>query len=282
MAWPNLEHLVASPDVERRHNVADHLLIGQEMLAERLLRPDALGSSHLVMMPSMPLTPADRLLQDCRGAVGQVRFGFGSKRQVWAFEERHQLDAAGSAEELAREDPGAFLDMALAFHDEFTAVSNSWRVRDRIQALAADLLGRGDGELLARATHALVDGQLAVRHWLLAAFVAGPPLAVFRGLQEALGRAYLPQDHWALLARLRTLAEAHGWTFGADAARVLAELAQFSARPEDRRVALDLLARFGGPAATACLARAARGDADPEVRAKASELLGSCADGESG
>jgi hypothetical protein len=230
----------------------------------------------------MPLTPADRLLQDCRGAVGQVRFGFGSKRQVWAFEERHQLDAAGSAEELAREDPGAFLDMALAFHDEFTAVSNSWRVRDRIQALAADLMRRGDGELLARATHALVDGQLAVRHWLLAAFVAGPPLAVFRGLQEALGRAYLPQDHWALLARLRTLAEAHGWTFGADAARVLAELAQFSARPEDRRVALDLLARFGGPAATACLARAARGDADPEVRAKASELLGSCADGESG
>ncbi|MFI5268313.1 MAG: hypothetical protein ACHQ7M_13145 [Chloroflexota bacterium] len=222
----------------------------------------------------MPADRAERLLQDCRGAVGEVRFGFGSKRQVWAFEDRHQLDAAGLSEQLARIDPLVCLEMAVAFHDEFAAVSNSWRVRDRIQMLAAGLCGRGDGELLARAAAALVDDHLAVRHWLVTAFVSGPAMGVFRGLEEALVRAYLPQDHWALLARLRPLAETRGWTFGADATRVLAELAQFSARPEDRGQALDLLARFGGPAATPCLARAARGDADVDIRARALGLLG--------
>ncbi|HVA26304.1 MAG TPA: hypothetical protein VMW62_18160 [Chloroflexota bacterium] len=221
----------------------------------------------------MAANVTDRILQDCRGAVGEVRFGFGSKRQVWAFEERHQLDASALAEGLAREDTAAFLDMAVAFHDEFAAVSNSWRVRDRIQALAAELCSRGDGELLERFAAALVDGHLAVRHWLVAAFVAGPPMVVFRGLEAALVRAYVTQDHWALLARLRPLAEAHGWVFDVAAAHVLAELAQFSARPEDRGLALDLLARLGGPAAVPDLARAASGDADPEVRAQAARFL---------
>jgi hypothetical protein len=222
----------------------------------------------------MPADLAECLLRDCRGAVGEVRFGFGSKRQVWAFEERHQLDAPALAGELARSNPLGFLDLAVAFHDEFAAVSNAWRVRDRIQALAADLCRRGEGELLAAGAAALVDEHLAVRHWLVAAFAAGPALAVFRGLEEAFVRAYLPQDEWALLGRLGPLAEATGWLFGADASRVLAGLAQFSARPEDRGQALELLARFGGPAAPPCLARAARADADPDVRAHASHLLG--------
>src|SRR5581483_7398123 len=82
---------------------------------------------------------AEAILQDCRGAVGEVRFGFGSKRQVWAFEDRHQLDVPALVEELASASPAEFLELAVAFHDEFAAVSNAGRARDRIQALTADL-----------------------------------------------------------------------------------------------------------------------------------------------
>ncbi|HLG69578.1 MAG TPA: hypothetical protein VK009_04050 [Chloroflexota bacterium] len=221
----------------------------------------------------MPTELAERILQDCRGAVGEVRFGFGSKRQVWAFEDRHRLDVPALAEELASSSPAEFLDLAVAFHDEFAAVSNAWRARDRIQALTAEMCRAADPPFLDRVAGALIDDHLGVRHWLVAAYLVGPPLVAFRGLEEALPRAYLPQDQWALLARLRTLAEANGWAFGPDTSRTLASLAQFSARPEDRQLALELLARFGGPAAMAALDRAARGDADPAVRAKARELL---------
>jgi hypothetical protein len=222
----------------------------------------------------MPSDLADSLLRDCRGAVGEVRFGFGSKRQVWAFEERHQLDAAALAAELAVSDPAAFLDLAVAFHDEFAAVSNSWRVRDRIQALAADLIRSADPDLLAAASDALVDDHLALRHWLLAAFVAGPPEAVLAGLESALARAYVPQDHWAILARVRSLGPSRPLI--REAAAVLASLAQYSARPEDRCQALDHISHLAGPAAPDLLSRASTADADPVVRVFASELLARC------
>lgn len=216
---------------------------------------------------------AERILEDCRGAVGEVRFGFGSKRQVWAFEDRHRLDVPALVDQLAASDPLAFVHLAVTFHDEFTAVSNAWRARDHIERLVADLCLRGDSSVLEMAAGAVVDDGLAVRHWLVAAYLAGPPLVVFRGLEEALTRAYQPQDQWALLARLRTLAEHHGWAFGPDTSRVLANLAQFSARPEDRQLALELLAHFSGPTAIPHLARATKGDADPDVRTRARELL---------
>src|SRR5438093_339359 len=104
---------------------------------------------------------AERIMADCRRAVGEVRFGFGSKRQVWAFEERHELDAAALAEQLARCDQLAFLDFAVAFHDAFAAVSNAWRARDKIQALTAELCRSGDRDFLEHATAQLVDGSLA-------------------------------------------------------------------------------------------------------------------------
>ena len=226
----------------------------------------------MVMMPSMPSDLAERILRDCRGAIGEVRFGFGSKRQVWAFEDRHQLDAAALAEELAARDPAAFLELAVAFHDDFAEVSNAWRVRDRIQALTMQLAAAGDPAILAQASSALVDDHLAVRHWLVAALLAGPSPAVFRALEDALARAYLPQDRWALLARLASLAETHACTFGDSTVQALATLAQFSARPEDRLRALDFLARFGGRSAAPTLVRAARADADPTVRAQATAL----------
>src|SRR5581483_7957694 len=201
---------------------------------------------------------AEAILQDCRGAVGEVRFGFGSKRQVWAFEDRHQLDVTRLVEELAAEDGAAFLELALAFHDEFAEINNPWPVRDRIQALVADLCLTGNLKLLASAAQGLVDDKLAVRHWLVAAFVCGPAGPVFEGLEAALTRAYQPADQWALLGRLRTIAQDNGWTFGADTARQLASLAQLSPRPQERIDALELLARFGGPASSMVLARAAR------------------------
>ena len=68
---------------------------------------------------------ADRILEDCRKAVREVRFGFGSKRQVWAFEEQHTIDAAGLLSQLA---PLELLQLALHFHEEFAAVTNPWRV----------------------------------------------------------------------------------------------------------------------------------------------------------
>lgn len=219
----------------------------------------------------MPLT--ERILSDCRGAVGEVRFGFGSKRQVWAFEDRHREDVVGLVEDMASHDPTAFLDLALLFHEEFAAVSNAWRVRDRIESLVAELCQSGPAGFLDRASSALVDDHLAVRHWLLSAYVSASPLAVFRGLEAALGRAYQPQDQWALLSRLRALSEVQGWSFAPDTVRLLASLAQFSFRSEDRLQALDLLARFGGPSSTIILTRATRGDSDPAVRARAGELL---------
>jgi len=225
------------------------------------------------MMPGVANQLAEQILEDCRGAVGEVRFGFGSKRQVWAFEDRHRIDVAGLADRLAKGSPAAFLHFAVAFHDEFAAVSNAWRLRDRIQELVADLCRGGAVDILEHAAEALVDRHLVVRHWLLAAFVAGPPPIVIRALEDALTRAYQPQDHWALMSRLRALAQEHGWAFSADTNRLLINLAQFSPRSEDRLAALDLLARFGGPAATPCLARAAKGDADPAVRAHATNLL---------
>jgi hypothetical protein len=216
-------------------------------------------------MASLP----DLILEDCRNAVGEVRFGFGSKRQVWAFEDRHQVDVVAVVEELARNDPGALLDLAVALHDEFAAVSNAWLVRDRIQALVARLCAESGGDFLARVAAGLVDDHLAVRHWLVAAFLGAPPLVAFRGLEEALPRAYQPQDHWALLVRLQALAADHGLGFGPDTLHLLASLAQFSARPEDRQRALGLLARFGGAAAQPVLVRAAKGDADAAVRSSA-------------
>ena len=222
----------------------------------------------------MPDGLAERILRDCRGAVGEVRFGFGSKRQVWAFEDRHQLDAAALAEELAQSDPPSFLELAVTFHDEFAAVTNSWRVRDRIQGLMADLSRRADAELLARIADALVDDHLSLRHWLVAAFAAGPPATVFRAFEEAVGRAYLPRDLWALLPRLHLLAEAHGWTLRRDATAVVIALAQFSTRSEDRMRAIEMLASFGDPTAGPLLARAARGDADASVRAHAQAQIG--------
>ncbi|HEX6510752.1 MAG TPA: hypothetical protein VF157_00510 [Chloroflexota bacterium] len=215
----------------------------------------------------------ERILADCRQAVGEVRFGFGSKRQVWAFEERHQLDAAALAEELARAAPDHFLELAIAFHDEFVAVSNAWRVRDRIESLMAELCRAGGTEFLARVAAGLVDNGLAARHWLVAAFSYAPPPVVVTGLEQALDRAYQPADHWALLARLAALAEGNGWILGPPAVSRLAELAQFSPRSDDRIRALELLARLGGSEAAAPLARAARGDADPHVRAYAAGLL---------
>jgi hypothetical protein len=216
---------------------------------------------------------AERILADCRGAIGEVRFGFGSKRQVWAFEERHQLDAAGLAEQLAEQDASMFLELALAFHDEFAVVSNAWRVRERIQGLTSELCRASGEAFLTDAALGLVDDSLAVRHWLVAAFLAAPPRIAFDGIEAALVRAYQPQDQWALLARLGSLAQQHGWTFGPDTARVLASLAQLASRAEDRCQALDLLARHAGPAAATCLPRAARGDSDPEVRQHAAGLL---------
>ncbi len=216
---------------------------------------------------------AGRILEDCRGAVGQVRFGFGSKRQVWAFEDRHQLDVVALIDELAAASPGDLLQLAVAFHDEFVAVSNAWRARDRLQAHTAALCRRGDAAFLESVAGQLVDSRLAVRHWLAAAYSAGPPLVVFRGLEEALPKAYLPQDQWALLNRLRTLADQHGWAFGSETSRVLASLAQFSAHSEDRKLALELLAGFGGPDAVTYLARAAKADADADVRAAAEGFL---------
>ena len=221
----------------------------------------------------MPTDLAERILQDCRGAVGEVRFGFGSKRQVWAFEERHQLDVSALIEELAAPDAAAFLDFAVRFHDEFAAVSNAWHVRDRIQALAAQLCRAGDPVFLESAAAALVDDHLAVRHWLIAAFVAAPPAVVFRGLEDALVRAYQPPDQWALLARMRSLAQEHSWPFSPGATQVLANLAQFSASAEQRCQALDLMAQFSGTAGSAVLARAACGEADPAIRAHAADLL---------
>ena len=50
------------------------------------------------MMPAVARELAQCILEDCRGAVGEVRFGFGSKRQVWAFEDRHKLDAVSLVE----------------------------------------------------------------------------------------------------------------------------------------------------------------------------------------
>jgi hypothetical protein len=216
---------------------------------------------------------AARILEDCRRAVGEVRFGFGSKRQVWAFEERHEMDVCSLVDQLAGESPAGLLELAVAFHDEFAAVSNSWRVRDRIQHAVAELCRWADGELLEGVAAALVDGHLAVRHWLVAALAAAPALVAFRQLEDALPRAYRPKDQWALLGRLETLAEANGWAFGPAASRVLAGLAQYSFRPEERLRAVELLARFGGPQAQACLDRAAKGDGDASVRGRSAELL---------
>lgn len=213
---------------------------------------------------------ADRILEDCRKAVREVRFGFGSKRQVWAFEEQHTIDAAGLLSELS---PVELLELALHFHEEFAAVTNPWRVRERMERLLGELMPSGRAELVDRASQALVDDHLAVRHWLLAAFVAGPPLAVFDGLQEGLNRAYIASDQFAILARLRVLAEKHGWLFSSDTCRALAVLAQFALKPDERQHALELLASFGGPSARPVLTRAARGDADEGVRAYAAGLL---------
>ena len=221
-------------------------------------------------MGSVPSTVAERILEDSRKAVGEVRFGFGKKRQVWAFEERHTIDAAGLLDELS---PAELLDLCLHFHDEFAAVSNPWRVRDRMERLLAEGFARGDAALARRGTEAVVDDNLGVRHWLLAAVVNGPAKDVFDGLEAALSRAYLPPDQWALLARLRAIAGERGWRFSPDTTRALAILAQFALKPEERQHALELLASLCGDAARACLTRAARGDADEAVRAYASGLL---------
>ncbi|MBV8085351.1 MAG: hypothetical protein JO247_11110 [Chloroflexi bacterium] len=213
---------------------------------------------------------ADRILEDCRKAVREVRFGFGSKRQVWAFEEQHTIDAAGLLSQLS---PLELLQLALHFHEEFAAVTNPWRVRERMERLIGELMPDGSAEFLDHISQALVDEHLALRHWLLAGFVSGPPLAVFDGLQDALNRAYIASDQFAILARLRPLAEKHGWMLGADASRDVAVLAQFAQKPEERQQALDLLATFGGPSARPVLTRAARGDAEEGVRAYAAGLL---------
>lgn len=221
----------------------------------------------------MPLELAGRILEDCRRAVGEVRFGFGSKRQVWAFEERHQLDVSALTEQLASQDALAFLGLAIAFHDEFAAVSNAWRIRDRIQALTAELCRAGSAELLHAASAALIDERLAVRHWLVAALLAGPPGPAWDALEEAMPRAYRPADQWALLSRLEPLAQEHEWIFGSATNAVLSELSRLSADPDQRCQALDLLARFSGQLGSACLARAARADPDASVRAHAAQLL---------
>jgi len=216
----------------------------------------------------------ERILADCRDAVGEVRFGFASKRQVWAFEERHQIDVCALVVELAGADARAFLQLALDFHAEFAAVSNAWRVRDRIQELVAELCSRGTPEFLEGVSQALVDERLTVRHWLVGAFAsAAPAPTVFNGLEQALALAYQPSDQWALLGRLSAVADGDHRMFGAEVCAVLASLAQLSAAPEQREQALELLAQHAGPAASAVLARAARGDTDPAVRARAAELL---------
>lgn len=237
------------------------------MLPQRFL-------GHSPYDASVPRELADCILEDCRRAVGEVRFGFGSKRQVWAFEERHELDVAALAAQLASHQPLAFLNLAIAFHDEFAAVGNAWRIRDSIQALTAELCRAGSAELLDGASEALIDERLAVRHWLAAALLNGPPLAAFRSLERALCRAYQPADQWSVLVRLRSLAQEHGWKFGTEATAALSELARLSADPEQRRQALDVVARFSGQAGSACLAKAARADADASVRAYAAQLLG--------
>ncbi len=216
---------------------------------------------------------AERILADCRGAVGEVRFGFGSKRQVWAFEQRHKLDVAELIDQLAEASSAELLAFALVFHHEFRAVTNAWLARDRLQQAAAGLCARGDPEFMQLAGDALIDADLALRHWLLAAYAAGPAEVVFDRLQQALVRAYPSADQWALLARLRAIAEPRGWTFNPETSRLLASLAQISARPEDRVQALELLAVCGGSAAAGGLARAVKGDTDPAVRTHAAKLL---------
>jgi hypothetical protein len=107
----------------------------------------------------------------------------------------------------------------------------------------------------------------------VAAVLAGAPAPALHALEGALARAYQPADQWAILARLRSLAQEHGWRFSSETAALLTDLARLSASPDQRRQALELLARFCGPAGSAPLARAAQADADPSVRACAAELL---------
>ncbi|HUZ75991.1 MAG TPA: hypothetical protein VMV93_00255 [Chloroflexota bacterium] len=218
---------------------------------------------------------AERVLADCRGVVREVRFGFGSKRQLWAFEEDHKVDCAALVRELADSDPAAFLDLAVAFHTEFAAVSGAWRVREAIQSLAAGLCREGGPAFQARIVEQLVDEHLALRHWLVTALLAAPADVSLHGLEAVLERVYQPADQWALLARMQSVAADQERTFGPDATRQLALLAQFCAKPRDRQRALELLARFGTNGASTVLARAARGDAEASVRHRAAELLGS-------
>ncbi len=216
---------------------------------------------------------SQRILEDCRGAVGEVRFGFGSKRQIWAFDERHKLAYPSVLEELLTEDPAEFLRLAIAFHDEFAAVSGAWRVRDAMQFLSSRLCRNTSPAVLSQVVEALVDDKLALRHWLVSALLSAPAGISFPGLEAALQRAYQTPDHWAVLARLQSIATDAGLRFGAGTSSRLATLAQFSPRPEDRRRALDLLAGFGAAGSSTALANAARGDADPAIRAHAAELL---------
>ena len=61
------------------------------------------------MIPAMVKSEtSQRILEDCREAVGEVRFGFGSKRQLWAFDERHKLAYPEVLEATLAEDPGEF------------------------------------------------------------------------------------------------------------------------------------------------------------------------------
>ena len=247
---------------------------GDEDAARSLDRPPGMpGNAWLCFEPMAMSARSEQILVDCRGAVGEVRFGFGSKRQVWAFEERQKLDCGALLEEMAKEDPEEFLRLAVAFHDEFAAINNSWSVRDHLQRLTADLCRRGGNQFLDGVVQNLVDSSLAVRHWLMSAFLLAPPLVVFRGLESALTRAYQPSELWALVNQLGVIARNRGWSFSMDTVRILSTLAQFSERPEDRCRALDLVAHFGGPAAFALLARATMGDEDASVRQRASELL---------
>ncbi|MHB8621108.1 MAG: hypothetical protein ACYDAG_16335 [Chloroflexota bacterium] len=222
---------------------------------------------------SIPPTISDRIMDDCRGALGEVRFGFGSKRQVWAFEERHRLDCRVLAEELADCDPPAFLAMAIAFHDEFSAVHNAWAIRDRIQGLASDLCRKSGPTFLAAVGRELVDPNLALRHWLVSALMSGPADIAFASLQAALTRAYQPADLWAILSRMALLSTDQGLGWDERSVGVTASLAQLSSTPEERARALGLLSRFGRDIGRRQIGRAAAGDPDEAVRSRAVDLL---------
>ena len=152
-------------------------------------------------------------------------------------------------------------------------MSGAWRVRDAMQFLTARLCRTASPTVLSQVVEGLVDGKLALRHWLVSALLSAPADVAFPGLEAALQRAYQTPDHWAVLARLQLIATDGGQRFSAETTSRVVTLAQFSPRPQDRRRALELLAEFGSAGSSAALANAARGDAHSGIRARAAELL---------